>query len=406
MIKDYLNLSYSSLIHRGLRSWLTIIGILIGIAAVISLISLGEGMRAMVTSQFSFLGPDILTIQASGLNYGPPGSGSVNPLKEDYIKTLESVNGVEVAVGRNIKSATIEFNSKADSTFIGSMPSGEKRKIIERTVQLKPEKGRLLKDSDTNAVVLGNNYGKEDRFGKAVAPGNLVVIQGREFEVTGILKKTGSFTIDGSVLMNDADLEKIISVNDTYSVIVAKVSEGSDVADVKAKIEEALRKERDVKKGEEDFSVQSAQQALSSVNSILFAIQIFISVIAGISIVVGGIGIANTMYTSVTERTKQIGIMKSIGAKNRDIFLLFLFEAGLLGLVGGFAGIAIGLGLAYGLAYVGTLALNAELIVISTNFSLVFGALLFSFVIGCVSGILPAMQASRLKPVDALRSVK
>lgn len=406
MIKDYLYLSYGSLIHRGLRSWLTIIGILIGIAAVISLISLGEGLRSVVSSQFNFLSTDILVVQASGLNYGPPGTGSVNPLKAKYVDDLEGFSGVDTAIGRIIETSLLEFNRKSDSAFVVSMPKGSKRKIVEKIAQIEVASGRDLRDEDTNKVIVGTNYVNADKFGKIIEAGNSITIQDKEFQVVGILKKKGSFTIDNAVVMNEGELKKLFSVNDTFSVIAVKISQGADMDAVKAKIEDYLRKERDVKKGEEDFSVQTPQQAIKTVESVLFAIQIFIYVIAGISIVVGGIGISNTMYTSVIERTKQIGIMKSIGAKNRDIFNLFLIESGLLGLVGGLAGIIIGLGLAYGVAFLGSAVLNTDLIRVNTSPPLIIYSLAFSFLIGSVSGILPAIQASKLRPVEALGYAK
>jgi putative ABC transport system permease protein len=135
-------------------------------------------------------------------------------------------------------------------------------------------------------------------------------------------------------------------------------------------------------------------------------VQIFVYVIAGISIIVGGIGIANTMYTSVVERTKQIGIMKAIGAQRKTIFTLFLLESGFLGFIGGVVGILLGAGIAYGLAFLGSAALGSDLIRVSLNWSIIFGALLFSFIVGTVAGLFPAMQASRLVPVEALRYVK
>jgi putative ABC transport system permease protein len=406
MIKDYLRLSYDSLIHRGLRSWLTIIGIFIGITAVVSLIGLGEGLRTTVASQFDFLSTDILAIQASGLNFGPPGSGAVNPLESKYLDGLGKINGVEAAIGRIIQMTTVEFNDKTESAFVGSMPEGNKRKIIERTIQLEAHSGRLLKDEDSGKVVVGASFEKSERFGRAVQAGDNIILKGKSFEVIGVAKKKGSFTIDQAILMNEEDMKKIFPRNDTYDIMAVKIMKGARMPDVKEKVEDYLRKERNVKKGEEDFSVQTPQQVIKTLNSVLFAIQIFILVIAGLSIIVGGIGISNSMYTSVTERTKQIGIMKSVGARNRDIFCLFLMESGLLGMVGGALGILCGLGLAYGLAFIGTAVLNTEIIRVNASLSLILGALAFSFVVGSVSGLLPALQASKLKPVEALRYVK
>ncbi len=406
MINDYFKLSYISFKNRGLRSWLTVLGILIGIAAVISLIGLGEGLRFAISSQFSFLSTDTLTVQASGLNAGPPGTGVIKPLKDYYVKDIENIKGVETAFGRIIEDTKIEFNDKIDFTFAANIPEGKKRKDMERVIGLEAEKGRMLKDSDIDKVLLGNDYGKEDKMGRAINPGDKVLVQSKKFDVIGLLKKKGNFIIDNSIIINEKELKDLFNVNDTYDIIIAKVPNRNEMSLVKERIEKYLRKERDVKEGEEDFTVQSPQQTLKNIDATLFAVQIFIYVIAGISIIVGGIGISNTMYTSILERTKQIGIMKSIGAKNKDIFTLFLIESGLLGFLGGLIGILFGIGIAYALIFIGKLFLESELLKVKISFALILGSLLFSFIIGSIAGILPAIQASKLKPVDALRYAK
>ncbi|MBI2659933.1 FtsX-like permease family protein [Candidatus Woesearchaeota archaeon] len=152
--------------------------------------------------------------------------------------------------------------------------------------------------------------------------------------------------------------------------------------------------------------MESPQQTLEALNSTLFAVQLFVYIIAAISLAVGGIGIMNTMYTSVLERTKEIGIMKSIGARNSAIFTIFFIESGLLGTVGGLIGIIFGMGFAYGISFVGRIILGSELIQASIDPLLVVGALLFSFVLGTLFGVLPAYQASKLNPVDSLRAAK
>ena len=382
------------------------IGIFIGIAAVVALIGLGEGLRAGVMAQFNFLSTDILTIEAQGIAQGPPGTGVVKPLQEHYINEIERINGVDLAIGRIIESAKLEFNGHSDFTFVGSMPLGERRKEVERIAQLEVMTGRMLKDGDSRRIVVGNNYAKVAEFGLPVQPRDKVWVQGREFEVIGILEKRGSFITDNIVLMNEEEVKELFAVNNTYNVIAVKIVPGQNMTAVKERIEEYLRDEREVKKGEEDFTVQSPEQALRDLDATLFAIQAFVAVIAGISIVVGGIGIANTMYTSVVERTKQIGIMKSVGAKNKDIFLLFFLEAGFLGIVGGSIGILVGMGLAYGLAAIAQSFVGEGLILVSIGWPLMIGALLFSFLIGSIAGVLPAYQASKLRPVDALRAVK
>lgn len=403
MIADYLKLAVGNMTKRKLRSWLTLIGIFIGIAAVVSLIGLGEGLRVAISSQFSMLGTDVITVQASGMQFGPPGTGVATPLKKEYVDKIENVNGVEIAIGRLIKTGKAEFNDRISIIYIGSMPDGDGRKEIEDRLGMKPIEGRMLKDGDTGKIYLGNNFKKDDQFGKPLQIGNRMTIQGKTFEVVGIGKKTGSFASDLAILMNEYDLRQLYDEDDEISIIIAKVEKDADMSKVKEDIEKMMRKERDVDEGEEDFTVELSINAIKTLESTLFAVQLFVYIIAGISLVVGGIGIMNTMFTAVVERTKEIGILKSIGAKNSDIFSLFLIESGLLGAVGGLMGATIGVILAKGLAFIGAMQLGSDLIKADIAWWLIAGALSFSFIIGCVAGITPALRAASLHPVDALR---
>jgi putative ABC transport system permease protein len=403
MIVDYLKLAIGNLTRRKLRSWLTLIGIFIGIAAVVSLIGLGEGLRNAISSQFSMLGTDVITVQASGVQFGPPGTGVVNPLKDDYVDKIEKVNGVTLAINRVIKTAKAEFNKRASIVYIGSMPDGEKRKEIEGRLGMKPIEGRLLKDGEIGKVYLGNEFKKTDSFGKAISAGDKLIIQGKAFEVVGIGKKTGSFTTDLAILMNDDDVWDLYGNKNDVSMIIVKVNKDADMNRIQQDIEKILRKERDVKEGEEDFTVELSINAIKTLESTLFAVQLFVYIIAGISLVVGGIGIMNTMFTAVVERTKEIGILKSIGARNSDIFMIFLVESGMLGSVGGIIGMSIGVALAEGLAFLGGIYLSSDLIKASLPWWLIVGSLSFSFIVGCIAGITPAVRASSLHPVDALR---
>lgn len=408
MHRDYLIYSVRNLRHRGLRSWLTMIGIFIGIAAVVSLIGLGEGLRIAIMSQFGFLGPDVLGVQASGIAFaGPPGTGVVEPLSNKLAGEIEKINGVEAAFNRYIESITVEFNDRQDIGIAGSVPEREYRKILETMVNLKVEDGRLLKDSDSRKVVLGNNFKKDDKFGKSITVGDKILINNVDFEVVGILEKKGSFIFDNVVLMNEQTMFDVVgNKEEEVNVIAVKVDDVNRINEVKENIEKLLRKERNVKKGEENFVVQSPQQILEALNSTLFAVQLFVYIIAAISLAVGGIGIMNTMYTSVLERTKEIGVMKSIGAKNSAIFTIFFVESGLLGMIGGIIGIILGIAFAFGLSALGRAFLGSDLIQASISPFLIIGALLFSFALGTAFGMLPAYQASKLNPVDSLRSAK
>ena len=407
MISDYFKLAIRNIRNRRLRSWLTMIGIFIGIAALVSLISLGEGLRTAIDSQFSFLGTDIVTVTASG-GFGPPGTGVTNPLTDKELNEIKRTKGIEGAAGRIIESGRIAFNEKASITLIGSMPDNEDRKLVESALTLEAQKGRLLKDGERSKVVLGHDFLQKDNgFDKPITPGSKVIIQDKKFTVVGILEKKGNFQLDKSIFMNEEDMRPMFNrSNNEYDFMAAKFDENINLEQLTQNLEKNLRKVRDVKEGEEDFSVDTPQSIIKTVGSILLGVQIFIYIIASISLLVGGIGIMNTMYTSVVERTKEIGIMKSIGAKNSTIFTLFFLESGFLGAFGGLIGVIIGAGVAIGLSKIGSAILGSNLISAEITPLLVIGAFLFSFLLGALFGTLPAIQASKLSPVDALRHIK
>jgi len=404
---DYFKFTISNLKNRKLRSWLTMIGIFIGIAAVVALIGLGEGLRAAINSQFGFLGTDIISVSATG-GLGPPGTGVVDPLTDKELEEIEGVKGVENAAGRLLESIKLAYNRKVRFGYAASVPDGEDREVIEHVQNMVAERGRLLQDGDSGVLVLGYSYFEnEDIFGKTIDIGSKIKLQDKEFKVIGILEKKGSFQVDSAIIINEDDLRELVNrPGDDYDIIAVRFDENADVEKIQADIEKRLRRVRDVDEGEEDFSVSTPASILESVNSTLLAIQIFVYIIAGISLLVGGIGIMNTMYTAVVERTKEIGIMKSIGARNSTIFTLFFMESGLLGSVGGVIGSIIGYAIANGLALAGRAALGTELISARISPQLIIGALLFSFIIGSFFGTLPAVRASKLNPVDALRYSK
>lgn len=406
MIKDYFSLAFRNLKHRGARSWLTLLGILIGVAAVVSLISLGNGLKSAVNSQFNLGSTEVITVQAGGVNnYGPPGSGAVNPLTQSDTDAISKLNNVEVAISRNIKNIKMEFNKKFAFTYAASIPDTQtKANYIYKFSGLEVSSGSLIRASDRGTVVIGNNLANKDKngFGRDIHIGDNVNVNGEQFKVQGILKKTGSLIYDNIILMNEVDMKNLLGYGNEVDSIDVKVTDKNQMNQTVNEIENLMRQRRNVKKGQEDFQVSTPQATLASVNSIISGIQIFIIIIASISIAVGAIGITNTMTTSVLERKKEIGIMKSIGARNEQIFYQFFIESGLLGLIGGMAGVLLGVLI----GYAGTSALNA--FISSTtkpqiSFWLIIFTMLGSFLIGSVSGLVPALKAAKENPVEDIR---
>lgn len=404
MIKDYFSLALGNLKHRGLRSWLTILGVFIGIAAVVSLISLGQGLESAITGQFSTLSTDRLTIQNIGTGLGPPGSTAIRKLNEHDIDVIKKVSGINEVIPRLIRFVSFQYNDVRSFDYASNIPDNQAdADYVYKSLSFEIEQGKLLKASDRGKVVLGSDFAATEKFGKKLRVGSKVLIQGREFEVQGFLKKAGTFQLNSVVFMTQEDLKRILKIGDEIDLIIVQVIDKNQVEKVAEDLKKEFRRDRKEKVGEEDFSVQTPLQALSSVNLVLSIINIIVSGIAAISLLVGGIGIANSMFTSVLERKREIGVMKAVGAKNLDILIIFIIESGLIGLVGGIIGAAIGLGFAFTASFIANTAFGADIISVSISYPLILAALAFAFFIGVIFGIIPALQASKLKPVEALR---
>ncbi|MEM4703396.1 MAG: ABC transporter permease [Candidatus Pacearchaeota archaeon] len=401
MIVDYFKLSLKNLKNRRLRSFLTVLGIFIGIAAVVALISLGQGLQSSIAEQFSILGSNTLTITAKGSSARLPGAGVAVPLTEKDKGVVSKVRGVDIVIGRLLRPVKFEFKDEIQYNYVLSLPDDSRERqesIKDSNVEL--AQGKLFDPNRHGEIIIGSDFG-EHVLNKKIKLREEIKIQGRSFRVVGILGKTKNPQIDRIAIMSESALRDLLNISDEYDFLSARVKEGEDIEEVKQNIEKALRKSRNVKEGKEDFEVETAEQIIGAFQNILSIVQGILVGIAAIALVVGGIGIMNTMYTSVLERTKEIGIMKSIGAKNSDILLIFLIEAGFLGLIGGFIGVILGIGIGK-IAELFLMQLTGAIRIV-TPVWLIVGALIFSFVVGSLAGTLPAVRASRLKPVEALR---
>jgi len=398
---NYLLLAIDSIKHRRLRSWLTMIGIFIGVAAVVSLISLGQGMQSSIESQFEMMGANKLIIM--------PGVGmGMMPTSEELtskdLAIIEKVKGVEIVTEMIYSSSLIEFKDEARHTLVIGLPTDDSANIFKDMQGFETEEGRDLKEGDKLKIVIGYLIARDTGFfEEGVGIRDRIIIKGEEFRVVGIMEQVGNPQDDRQVYIPLDTAREIFEREGEIDAIYVQVKSGFEPTEIAEDIEEELRDFRNEKEGEETFSIQTFEQILESFNTIFGIVQAVLVGIAGISLLVGGIGIMNTMYTSVLERTKEIGIMKAVGARNSDILLLFLVESGLLGLFGGFIGVVIGLGFAKAVEFIISNNLGIDLLKVAIDPVLITGSLLFAFVIGSLSGMFPARQAARMKPVDALR---
>lgn len=402
MIADFFRLAVRNIVHRKRRSWLTVIGIFIGIASVVALVSLGQGLQQSIEKEFQSIGGDQLYIQpGGGVQGGGAFSGNSAKLRDDDLKAVRRSRGVDSVAGVIASSARVEYHSQGTFGMVLGLPTDEGLKIVENSWSIEIDRGRMIRPTDRSNIVIGSSAA-DSMFDQDLGVRSKVYINSREFRVVGVMKPTGDPSVDRSIVMPIDRAREVLGKQDTYDWIFAKMQKGFSVTNVEENVKRSLRQERGVKKGEEDFTIQTPQDLISSFSSILSLVNGVVVGIASISLLVGGVGIMNTMYTSVTERTREIGVMKAVGATKNQILALFLLESGMIGLIGGGIGVLVGLGLAVMVAHFATQATN---IAISASFSpvLIGGSLLFSFFVGTLSGILPARRAANLQPAEALR---
>ncbi|MBU5557839.1 MAG: ABC transporter permease [Candidatus Aenigmatarchaeota archaeon] len=397
MIKEYIQFAFSTIVHqRKRRSFLTILGIFIGIAAVVALISVSQGLKDAVSSQFELIGADVITIMPGKFGAGGMTGFGARPLTDTDVEIVENIRGVGTVAPILVRTAKVTFSGEEKYTYVMGIPADKAEDVLLSMEGIKVIEGRLTTKSDKYGAIIGYSIA-DDFFEKDVHVGDKLEISGKEFKVRGRISKIGNRQDDSQIYIHMSTAREIFNTSE-ISVIILKVEQGADVERVAEKIKEELKD----KHGEEDFSVMTSSQLASIVQNILGIIQLVIVGIAGISLLVGGVGIMNTMYTSVQERTRQIGIMKAVGATNSDILTIFLVESGLLGLVGGVIGCVIGIVLAFGVQF-GAEILGYSMLKASVPLWLIAFALGFSFVLGMLSGTLPARHAARMNPVDALR---
>ncbi len=403
MLKDSFTYAARSLKKRRLRSWLTIIGIFIGIAAVVALISLGQGLEQAVIGEFSGLGADRITVSARGGGFGPPGLGAAVTIDQTDLRVVQRAQYVEAAAGRLIRPATLTFSGQTLNIFIATFPDDRsERAVIENFFSTEVSTGRFIEPGESG-VVIGEGIATNARLPREIEAGRNIQIENKTFRVVGILASQGNPQLNGAVFMNEQSAREALNIPTEYSIIVAQATSVDEVPLARESIQDALRRHRGVRERQEDFTVQTPEDILNTFRNILGVVTGVLVGIAFISLFVGGVGIMNTMYTAVIERKREIGIMKAVGATNERILTLFLIESGLIGLTGALIGVLLGAGFAKAVELIAAQALGPSVLVAATPLWLVFGALTFGFVVGTLSGVWPARKAAKLPPVEALR---
>ncbi|MDP2665901.1 MAG: ABC transporter permease [Candidatus Diapherotrites archaeon] len=406
-LREVPHYAWRNLTHQGLRSYLTLLGVVIGIASIVTLFALGAGLSNAVNEQFERLGANTIYVTPSSLFQGssPTSFTNVKVIPPSLVEKIRSLPEVSYVLPNVYSLGTLSVGrEQAQAYVLAISPSDAQLYVDSGFMELR--EGRLFDDRDVFSVIIGNEYVDQDIFTKSIRLGSRVYIEGKSFTVIGITKPTQAIAGDpasanNALFIPSKGFSQLFANTDPLFLIV-KTNTVEDIPLAKERIDRLLEKEfgRDQKV----FEAATSEQLQAQVGDLVAVIQLVLVGIASISLLVGGIGIANTMVMSIMERTEEIGVMKAVGATNTLVMFLFLLEAGFIGLVGGIIGLVIGYTLAFLIQVIATSSGFALLIRI--DILVILGALIFAVGVGMLSGLLPARRAALMDPVEALRGTK
>ncbi|MEM4366609.1 MAG: ABC transporter permease [Candidatus Anstonellales archaeon] len=385
--------------QRGIRSWLTMLGMVIGVAAIFSLLSISLGVNEEVAKQLEMFGSDTIIVynvpEQSIISSGGGLLGASGRITKKDTDSVRTTIGVKTVTRALYDRESISYKGENISLYV----VGYDASVFEQFSVIKAEKGRLYEEGERGVVVVGSSVAK-DYFKDEIKVNSQIVIENKTFTVVGILEEQrglstedmNSYIIipyeDAELIMRDAFRE-----GDVYALVIT-VDESFSTKEVAENIKYKIAANHRVDVDEPDFSVITMETTAEMVGSIIGVVNAVLSFTGGIAVVVGAIGIANSMFMSVVERRKEIGIMRAIGARKQEVEMMFLMESAALGLLAGMAGVLISGALLYAGSLVGVPVVFSPLVFLAT--------VLGSMAIGTIAGFVPAKQATEVNPVEAM----
>lgn len=406
-ILEYIISSWQSIISNKMRSILTILGIVIGVGAVVFLVSFGRGQQEQMTSIFENMGANAIYISPASKQFSGAARQDLTVEDAEALTLANKAPSVAAVAPMYTKMLKCVYGNQTRTIAINGATIP-----IQRVLNYKVATGNFYNENDerrnNNVAVLGDQAA-QDLFGSVNPIGETLRIGGRKFEVIGIFEQRGGFmggSADNFIMIPLSTMQTRFGIEATpqghpVQTVVVEAVTTDEINNAKTQITDIIRQRHHLREGEEnDFNVVDMQEILKRMQQTMAIFQVFMASVASISLIVGGIGIMNIMLVSVTERTREIGVRKAIGAKRNDILVQFLVESGMLSVSGGIIGLL--------LAVAGSIAVQGQTmnnmpIRAPISFDIVLMALLVAFFTGIVSGTYPAFRAAKLDPIEALR---
>lgn len=378
---------------------MTILGVVIGIMLVVIILSLSDGIQNAISRQLQMFGSDLIFIFPGKETNPLVGLLGGQKFREKDLMKLKQIEDIKSVVPIEVKMMNIEYRGEKKSIIVHAAPWKGMIEGFEQSQGVNLEKGRWPRDDRSNEAVLGYlTFNK--LFKNRVRLGDEIIVKSKRMKVVGYISEIGNQVDDNTVYVSLDIFRDITGIKGGARGAFTVVKPGANINLVAKQIKFVLSKQEVVR----DFSVITPEKAGRLVGNILSIIEFVLMIIAGISLIVGAVGIMNTMYTSVLERTRQIGVMKAIGASGDAILSLFLIESGMIGLVGGILGIILGITASYFISSLASgLGVGNLFSFASLDFFGLFVILIITFITGIVSGVLPARAAAKMEPAEALR---
>jgi putative ABC transport system permease protein len=399
MIKRFFILILKSLKHRPVRSWLTVLGIVIGTMLVVTILSLSSGIKNAVTEALQMFGSDLIMIFPGEETNPLVGFLGGQKFKEKDLMALERINGVKFVVPMEVAMLNVDFKGEKKSVMVHAAPWKGMIETFETSKGVRLEQGDWPQSDQDKETIMGY-LAFNKLFKNKIRVGDELVIKSKRIKVKGFISPIGNQMDDNVIYVSLNIFRDLTGSRGGAGSAFVKVAPGADVNLIAEQIKFQLKKQDAVR----EFSVLSPEKANRLVGNVLAIIELVLIVIGLISLVVGAVGVMNTMYTSVLERVKQIGVMKAIGATKEAILALFLIESGMIGLIGGILGVVFGIVLAYVIGMIAAhFGVRGVFSFSSLDFLGFLVVLIITFIAGVISGILPARHAAMMEPAEALR---